>query len=232
MPNKILDLTAFKIEISENKLVGDLNEAKAMVWGARAQLAKVVAWGITKKDQAGFKLCMQTYFRVPADASDGVYNNACRVVMDNLAELNREVQSFELLLSPVVNSDATADAAAYVQRSIPDALKDALSTPNPAKRASFYGPLFLRFDRLNPVGTAAGNLIHEATHRHLGTRDWAYAVQFDMMGYEKAYRDMGINPPAPPKSVNSIKAWYDMTVDEALNNADSYAGFVMHLVCT
>jgi hypothetical protein len=82
------------------------------------------------------------------------------------------------------------------------------------------------------VGTAAGNLIHEATHRFIGTRDWAYAINFDMISYESTYTALGMRPPPPPKSVNSIKAWYDMTVPEALNNADSYAGFVMHLTCT
>ncbi|MEI7869626.1 MAG: hypothetical protein WCI11_17200 [Candidatus Methylumidiphilus sp.] len=232
MPKKIVDLNDFKIEVEDGKFVGDLNDAKAMVQDARAKLARVIAWGITKKDQPRFKLCMETYFRVPPTATEAVYNAAARTVMANLNELNIELQSNELTLSPVVLTDATADAAAYVMRHIPDALKDAVFGDNPLKRASFYGAIHLRFDKLHPVGTAAGNLIHEGTHRFLGTRDWSYAVNFDMIGYEETHRNMGIEPPTPPKSVNSIKAWYEMSVSEALNNADSYAGFVIHLTCT
>jgi hypothetical protein len=88
------------------------------------------------------------------------------------------------------------------------------------REMGFAGRIHLRFGAYNAANTAVNQqnaaitIVHEATHKFCGARDWLYNA-----GGSAAYialLAMGALPPLPP-----------LTNHQALNNADSYAEFVM-----
>lgn len=235
-----LDQGTFKVIIDEDSPPesSKLKQLDDAVQFARDKLKYIAELGTSQSLRAAFKVCMRAYFRFSPAMSVNLgpedpklvnqYAQNVMRIMSNVATLYAEMKSKDLTLKAFKAEGETSDAAMYVQRKIPQALYEAAVTPNPKTPASFYGPIFFRFDQLGTTSTLAGNLVHEGTHRFLGTRDWAYCVQFDMVDYEESYVALNIPIPQPPKSPNSIKAWYDMTTQEAINNADSYAGFIMN----
>ena len=66
-------------------------------------------------------------------------------------------------------------------------------------------------------------------HCYLGTRDWAYCPHYDMIAYAVGFANAGMVAPMPPAGPNAKKGWGQLTMQEALNNADSYGGFVSRL---
>jgi hypothetical protein len=222
---------AFKIELNDDATVkpSQIRALKLALSLARQRLAAVVGLGTARSQERRFKTCVGTYFRAPGGIPLPLYNQKILTLTQNLAALRRHLDSPDVTFKAVEVGPETSDAAAYVQRGMVDVIWDLTFGANPSRPADFYGPIFLRFDQLGTTATAAANVIHEATHRYLGTRDWAYLPNYDMLDYETSYANYGVPPPRPPKSVNALKAWYDMSFDEGLNNADSYAGFVMHL---
>jgi hypothetical protein len=146
--------------------------------------------------------------------------------------LNERVQSRDLTIHNAVGQHAgMEDAAAYVPSSggVASFLVEVASYVTPKRPARFDGDIHMKFAKSGSTDNAAATQSHEASHRYLGTRDWAYSPAPDMIEYKQSWEDAGLPVPEPPASVNARKTWDTMTVDEALNNADSIAGFVVLL---
>lgn len=88
------------------------------------------------------------------------------------------------------------------------------------REQSFGGRIHIRFGNYNTANTpvnqrnAATVIVHEATHKFCGARDWTYNGG-GFAGYA-AFVAMGAAPPLPA-----------LTNAQGLNNADSYAELVM-----
>jgi hypothetical protein len=198
-----------------------------MVLTARRKLALVVTLTGQSQHEA-FRACMGAYFRVPAAVGLADYNRWVMRLVGSLRELNDHLKSPELTIhSAIGQHEGMEDASAYVMRNdYLGVLRERVGFADPHSRAGFHSDIYMNFERLGANDVAAANLVHEACHRYLGARDWAYLPNYDMISYVTQWAALGVPVPFPPKSINALKAWPDMTVDEALNNADSYGGFV------
>lgn len=91
---------------------------------------------------------------------------------------------------------------------------------DPARELNFAGRIHIRFGAYNAANTpvnqrnAGTTIVHEAAHKFCGARDWLYNGG-GSAGYV-AMLGIGIVPALPV-----------LTNQQALNNADSYAEFVM-----
>jgi hypothetical protein len=117
-----------------------------------------------------------------------------------------------------LNPNRGGAASGYVRASTSEAVKQR----DPAREMSFSGRIHVNFHRYaalnDPINhrNAATTIVHEATHKFCGARDWQ-----NLGGGSKPYLDMialGL-PPVITALAN----------DRALNNADSYAEFVMKM---
>lgn len=231
MATKTIHKDEYKIVIEEGQILApqQIDEADVMVQMARSKLQTAEILVRTAYMKPTVARYLKTFFNLTGSVKDAGFVQGVLTVTDNINTLIGAVNSKDLELQPLVVTDETADAAAFVRRGAVGYLMEKVRLPDPNKPATdFYGPLNLRFDRLFPVGTAAANLIHEASHRYIGTRDWAYLPNYDLVTWENDMTQAGIALSAP-KSINAIKSWYEMSTAEALNNADSYGGFCMHV---
>jgi len=174
---------------------------------------------------------MGAYFRVPAATPMQTYNGWVIRLRNNLRTLEQSVAGRDLTIHSAIGQHAgMEDAAAYVRRNDPvGMLREQMGWSNPLVPAGFCGDIYMDFNQLGATHVAAANLVHEASHRYLGTRDWSHLPNYDMVAYERQWAALGLPIPYPPRSRNALKAWANLTVDEALNNADSYGGFVSRL---
>jgi hypothetical protein len=196
---------------------------------ARQNMTRVLTLTGQSQHEA-FRACMGAYFRVPSGSTLGAYNGWVLRLKNNLQELNTHLQSRDLTLHTAIGQHpGMEDAAAYVQREIGvGALFELVAMPNPNSRAAFYGDIYMKFGQLGADHVAAATVVHEASHRYLGTRDWAYLPNNDLIAYQLQWTQLNIPVPYA-RSRNALKAWDQMSVDEALNNADSYSGFVSRM---
>jgi hypothetical protein len=228
MPHTINEGTYTLVLEGETVLPSVIVRLRKMVADARRLTNQAVRLA-GQSQHVAFKICMNAYFRVPPVVNTAKYVGWVVRVNRNIQTLATHLNSRELTVHAAVGQHAgMEDAAAYVQKSTRSAFLDAIY-PNPNSPATFRGDIYMKFNQLGGANVATANLIHEATHRYLGTRDWAYVANYDMIAFEKSYRDINLPVPYPPRSVNALVAWADMTVDQAINNADSYAGFISRL---
>jgi hypothetical protein len=228
MPHTINEGTYTLVLEGETVLPSVILRLKQMVATAR-QLTNHAVGLAGQSQNIAFKTCMNAYFRTPPVANTVKYIGWVLRVNQNIQTLATYLNSKDLTVHAAVGQHANMeDAAAYVQKATGSALWDAIH-PNPNSPATFYGDIYMKFNQLGANNVAAANLIHEATHRYLGTRDWAYVANYDMVAYEKMFTDNHRPVQYPPRSVNALVAWANMTVDQAINNADSYAGFISRL---
>lgn len=230
----------------------------AMVFEARNRLASAVLWrGTRSHNSEVFKRCVNTYFRndFTPDSDDRevvqAYDRVVNSAVSGLMTIQREIVSNELTLycRPRGKMDA---AAGMVIFSVPSVLKDTISGPDPGRAMGTMGLIRINYNDIGAKVVAAHTLIHEASHKWLGTRDWGYHYGWDMLGYESSWREMGGDVPpldfvypkatrgprtegknypskVPDKGTSALKAWYEMSGAEALNNADSYSGFAVRV---
>lgn len=216
----------FKIEIQPGQEISEtsMRNLESAVALARSRLD--AAHGL--QDDVTMRQHLASQFRLPADATEEQITAARDKVMAQVDTLRTQMNSSELTFKQMESRPETADAAAYVKREALDLIRDTVSGPSPDRPAKFNGPINIDFGKLSSTSTSAMNLVHESSHKFLGARDWAYSPNSNMVDYEHSFTSAGMAVQYPPASVNAIKAWNAMSTAEAINNADSMAGFVMH----
>ncbi len=202
---------------------------REMVFTARRDIDRVVAIaGTDRAFDSAYKACVEAYFRFDTGHGFG-YLDRVTQLRNNLRDLRAGLHSHELTIHAAVGQHAgMEDAAAYVQRNdYAGMLREAVFGANPGVRAGFHGDIYMNLNQLGANNVAAANLVHECAHRFLRARDWAYLPGgYDIIAWLQTWTDLGMAPQYPPRSRNALKAWNTMTWEEALNNADSYGGFV------
>lgn len=138
-------------------------------------------------------------------------------VRDNLVRIRNGLWGHDVQIVDS-NPNRGGIASGYVRCSYSEIFR----TRDAAREQSFAGRIHIRFGAYNAANTpvnqrnAATTIVHEATHKFCGARDWIY----NGGGFQghAAFAAIGVVPPLPA-----------MTNAEGLNNADSYAEFVMAL---
>ena len=143
---------------------------------------------------------------------------------NRLATVRANVQRIRVGLTSaglqIVDSNPNRGGAAsgYVRTTVGEALRPGT---DPATEKPFVGRIHVRFATVNTGNTpvnqqmAAFTIVHEASHRFCGTRDWGY----NGGGSAGYFALLALGPAAIPH----------LATDQALNNADSYAEFVMRM---
>lgn len=179
---------------------------------------------------ANFVRALQVYFRLadppPAGAAMarilGQIRGNLVAIRDGLLTRNIEIVANAATKKGVDMSRC----AGYVAMKWTEAFRFKDAT----RPATFSGRIHIRFANVREGNEVlcAGTLVHEASHRFNGARDWSYLpvdTANDMLAYEDDYiARMG--------RANGLRAlhvapFYAMTAPQALNNADSFAGFAM-----
>lgn len=166
----------------------------------------------------GFLPLLRSCFRVPADAAGAVLQRNLLSVLAVLQATRAGLKTVDLQIVDE-NPNRGQGAQGYVRM----AFSELFRTDDPARPAAFAGRIHMHFaqalrkrDALNALV-----LIHEATHRFAGTRDWSYLPsESGLVELEAELIDAG--------GRDALRGgFFGMTNEQALNNADSHAGFVM-----
>ncbi len=161
---------------------------------------------------------LKSLFRVAGDASAATIRNTIETAYDSLSRVQHGLGTRDIQIVDS-NPNRGGVASGYVRM----AYREILRRRDAERQVSFGGRVHFRFAllRAGDESKVAHVIIHEAAHKFAGARDWCYLPsESGMVAMENDMRGIG---------VPSQGAWYDMTNIQALNNADSYAGFVMQM---
>jgi hypothetical protein len=221
---------------------------------ARDRLIKAVSYladnDVKKNPPDALKKYYKIYFRL-TDTEMGALGKVHDFVVENLTKMKNGLLSDDLAI--VDNADkkfghSMTGVAGYVRMS----KWEIFHKRDPSRPVEFAGRIHLDWDlfrvavqdsygnelseekvsvlRDKKVGYMAATLIHEASHKFTGTRDWSYLPN-DTSADLVAYWDYFVSTAGENMAAQMHKdnAYFKMTPEQAQNNADSYGGFAYNV---
>lgn len=182
-----------------------------------------------KNIHQAFKDSMEIYFRLgKAELKGSGLTETFDFITKNLVlirdGLNKKDEEIVDAAPSKMGVDMTT-AAGYVRMSF----KEFFKKKDPKRPANFTGRIHIKYELLKEgkEDEVAALIIHEASHKFTGTRDWAYLPNGPNESL-LAYQADWIKQLGSKQAV--MKAWekdpyFKIVPVQALNNADSFAGF-------
>lgn len=170
---------------------------------------------------------LRACFQVPEDMPQDDLLMCMEILDDGLCRIRKGLRTPGL---PIVATNPTGGGGAKATGYVAMAYLEKFRPKDPVRPAVFDGRIHIKPSLLDPENPrkAAYVIVHEASHKFLGTRDWAYTPsENSLVAMEDELADMGKDPRNRRGEKKMSKDWYDLSVVQALNNADSFASFAM-----